>query len=38
MAQKLDDKESVSFKEMLLANSIRAHVLAQLFIEKGLKS
>ena len=35
MAQKLDDNELVSFKELLMANSIQLDALAQLFIEKG---
>ena len=33
MPQKLDDKELVSFKELLLANSIQVDALAQLLIE-----
>ncbi len=36
MSQKLDDKELVSFKELLLANSIQVDALAQLLIEKGV--
>ena len=36
MAEKLDDKELVSFKEMFKANSIQVDSLAQLLIEKGL--
>ncbi len=36
MAQKLDDSELVSFKELLMANSIQTDALAQLLIEKGL--
>ena len=36
MGEKLDDKELVSFKEMILVNSIRVNALAQLLIEKGL--
>ena len=36
MAEKLDDKELVTFKEMLMANSIQVDVLVQLLIEKGL--
>jgi hypothetical protein len=36
MAEKLDDKELVSFKEMMMANSIQVDALAQLLIEKGL--
>ena len=38
MAEKLSDKEMVSFKEMLIANSIQADALAQLLIEKGIIS
>ena len=36
MSEKLDEKELVSFKEMLLANSIQVDALAQLLMEKGL--
>ena len=36
MAQKLDEKELVSFKVMLMANSIQVDALAQLLIEKGM--
>jgi hypothetical protein len=36
MAQKLNDNEIVTFKELLMANSIQVGALAQLFIEKGL--
>ena len=36
MAEKLDDKELVSFKEMMFVNSIQVDALAQLLIEKGL--
>jgi hypothetical protein len=36
MAEKMDDKELVSFKEMLVANSIQVDAPAQLLIEKGL--
>ena len=36
MAQKLDTKELVTFKELLMANSIQVDALAQLLIEKGL--
>jgi len=36
MAELLDDKELVSFKEMLVANSIQVDALAQLLIEKGI--
>ena len=35
MAQKLDDSELVSFKELLMANSIQVDALAQLMIRKG---
>ncbi len=36
MAEKLDDKELVTFKELLMANSIQVDTLAQLLMEKGL--
>ena len=36
MPEKLDEKELVSFKEMLMANSIQVDALAQLLMEKGL--
>ena len=36
MAEKLDDKELVNFKDMIMANSIQVDALAQLLIEKGL--
>ena len=36
MAEKLDDRELVSFKEMLIANSIQVDALSQLLIEKGI--
>jgi hypothetical protein len=35
MAQKLDDNEIVSFKELLMANSMQVDALAQLMIRKG---
>jgi hypothetical protein len=38
MAQKLKDTDLVSFKELLMANSIQADALAQLLIEKGIIS
>ena len=38
MAQKLDDKDLVTFKELLMANSIQVDTLAQLLIEKGIIS
>jgi len=36
MAERLDDKDLVSFKEMLMANSIQVDALCQLLIEKGI--
>ena len=36
MAQKLSDKDLVSFKELLMANSIQVDAIAQLLIEKGI--
>jgi len=36
MAEKLDEKELVTFKEMLMANSVQTDALAQLLIEKGI--
>jgi len=36
MAEILDDKEMVSFKEMLVANSIQVDALSQLLIEKEI--
>jgi len=38
MAQKLDQSELISFKELLMANSIQTDALAQLLIEKGIFS
>ncbi len=35
MAQKFDDSEVVSFKELLMANSIQVDAAVQLMIEKG---
>jgi hypothetical protein len=35
MAQKLDEGEIVSFKELLMANSMQVDALAQLMIRKG---
>ena len=35
MAQKLDSSELVSFKELLMANSIQVDAAIQLLIEKG---
>ena len=36
MAERLDDKKLVTFKEMLMANSIQVDALCQLLIEKGI--
>ena len=36
MAQKLDENEMVSFKELLMANSIQVDALAQLLIGEGI--
>lgn len=36
MAQKLNEKELVSFEELLRANSIQVDALSQLLIERGL--
>ena len=36
MAKKLDPTDLVSFKELLMANSIMADALVQLLIEKGI--
>ncbi len=36
MAEKLDEKELVSFEELLRANSIQVDALSQLLIEKRL--
>jgi hypothetical protein len=36
MAKKLDPTDLVSFKELLMANSIMADALVQLLIDKGL--
>ena len=38
MAEKLNDSESVSFDELVLANTIQIDALSQLLIEKGLIS
>ena len=35
MAKKLDDSEVVTFKELLMANSIQVDAAVQLMIEKG---
>jgi hypothetical protein len=36
MAQKLDEKDLVSFKELLMANSKMVDALAQLLMQKGV--
>jgi hypothetical protein len=36
MAQKLDPKELVTFKEMFMANSIQVDAICQLLIDKGM--
>ena len=36
MAQKLNDSELVTSKELLVANSIQVDALAQLLIEEGI--
>lgn len=36
MAEKLDEKELVTFKEMLMANSIQVDAVAQFLIERGV--
>jgi len=36
MGEKLNEKELVSFKELLRANSIQVDALSQLLIEKGI--
>jgi len=36
MAEELDSLELVSFKEILIANSIQVDAIAQLLIEKGI--
>jgi len=38
MAQKLNDRDPITFKELLMANSIQVDALAQLLTEKGLIS
>jgi len=35
MAQQLDSKELVSFKELLMANSIQVDTICQLLVDKG---
>ena len=36
MAEELDSKELVTFKELLIANSIQVDALTQLLAEKGI--
>ena len=36
MAQKLDQDELVSFRELLISNTIQLDVVTQVFIEKGI--
>ena len=36
MAEELDSKELVTFKELLIANSIQVDTLTQLLVEKGI--
>ncbi len=36
MAKKLDQKELVTFKELLISNSIQIEALTQLLVEKGV--
>ena len=36
MAEKLDDKELGTFKELLITNAIQVDALAKLLIEKGI--
>ncbi len=38
MTQPLDPKDLVSFKELLMANSIQVDALVQLLVEEGLIS
>ena len=38
MAEKLDEKELVTFKEMLMANTVMMDTLAQLLFDKGVFS
>ena len=38
IAEKLDDKELVTFKELLMANLIQVDTVTQLLIEKGIIS
>ena len=36
MAEKIDQNELASFKELLMANSMQVDAIAQLLIEKGI--
>ena len=36
MAEELDPKDHVSFKELLIANTIEIGALSQLLVEKGI--
>ena len=36
MAQKLDEKELVSFKELLMSNTIQVDAVTQLLMDKGV--
>lgn len=36
MAEALDPRETVSFKELLISNMIEIQALAQLMVEKGI--
>lgn len=36
MVKKLDESETVSFQELLMANTVQVDALAQILIEKGL--
>ena len=36
MAQQLDPKETITFKELLIANAIQIDSIIQLLMEKGL--
>jgi len=36
MAEKLNDKEIVSYEELLMANVIQTDTVAQLLVEKGI--
>ncbi len=36
MTEKLDDKDLVTFEELLIANTIQVDTLSQLLVEKGI--